>query len=125
MSFVLRSSLIQSLVVGLVFAPGSTHIAPVSAALITLVALWIGFVCARLVTRRRKLTFVNSILLTMIAGSVLGSVSAFVFCLIIEFYPVFGGVGFYALLPFLLFGAWVGAALALMNVRAWRNRGLV
>lgn len=113
---VLRSSLIQALVCGLVFAVlGFSRTALVSAILITLVAVWLGFLCAQLVACRRKPSARVTTVMTVVAGIVLGSASAFAFCWAIEVYP---------LPPFLVVGALVGLALAQMNVRAWRNHGL-
>ena len=114
---VLRSSLIQALVCGLVFAVfGFSATAFLSATLITLVAVWLGFLCTRFIARRRKLPAHVITAMTAVAGLVLGSASAFVFCWAIEVYP---------LPPFLIVGAVVGLALALMNIKAWRSHGLV
>jgi len=115
---VLRGSLIQALACGLVLVLlGFSRTAVLSAALITFVAVWLGFLCARLIIARHgKVSDTAIIVMTVIAGSVVGSASALAFCCAIEVFPF---------APFLLFGAWVGVPLGLLNVRSWRHRALV
>ncbi len=116
---VLRGSLVQALACGLIFAVlGFSRTAFLSAGLITFVAVWLGFLCARLIARGRhqRLSGPITLILTVIAGVVLGSASAFAFCCVIEVLP---------LELFLFVGAWVGVALALVNVRSWRHHALV
>jgi len=117
---VLRGSLVQALSCGLIFAVlGFSRTAFLSAAVITFVAVWLGFTCARLIAHRcpRKPSDRVIILLTVVAGAILGGASTFAFCYAIEMLP---------LPPFLFVGAWwVGIPLGLVNVRSWRKHGLV
>ena len=117
-TLVLRGSLVQALACGLIFAVlGFSRTAFLSAGLITFVSVWLGFLCARLFARCRKPSDPATIVLTVIAGMILGGASAFAFCCAIEVLP---------LPPFLFFGAWwVGIPLGLLNVRSWRKHGLV
>jgi len=117
--FVLRGSLVQALACGLVFAVlGFSRTAFLSAAFITFIAVWLGFLCARLIARgcRRRLSDLVTIVLTVVAGMVVGSTSAFAFCYAIEVLP---------LEPFLFVGAQVGVVLGLLNVWSWRHHSLV
>jgi len=116
---VLRGSLVQALACGLFVALlGFSRTAFLSAGLITFVAVWLGFLCARLITRGRprRPSEPIAILLTTITGMVLGSASAFAFCCAIEVFPF---------APFLFVGAQVGVALGLLNVWFWRHHTLV